>query len=141
MRPRFRITALLWLTALVAAFFLGQRSDEIASGFDRWWQVTRIRFGGEVRKNDSVVMWPRRSATINEDFAIRNVSIDNPTVCTATEVSNRQLRITPTADGKTSVHYSLPGQPRACRFDVVVENGNIADWMLTGPPSRKANGR
>jgi hypothetical protein len=140
MRPRFRISALLWLTAVVAAFFLGQRSDEIASGFNRWWQVTRIRFGGDVRKGESVVMWPRRSATINEDFKIQNVSIDNPDVCTATEVSGRQLRITPTADGKTSVHYILPGQTRPCRFDITVENGNISDWMLTGPPSRKANG-
>jgi hypothetical protein len=140
MRPRFRIASLMWLTAVVAAFFLGQRSDEIASGLNRWWQVTRVRFGGDVLENYSVVMWPRRSATINEDFKIQNVSIDNPQVCTATAISERQLRITPAADDKTCVRYMLPGQTRPCRFDIIVDNGNISDWKLSGPPNRKANG-
>jgi Pilus formation protein N terminal region len=140
MSLRFRITTLLWLTVVVVAFFVGQRSDEISSHFNRWWQVTRIRFGSEVRKGYAVVMWPPHSATINEDLTIQKVSIDNPNICTVTAVSDRQLRVTPTGNGKTSVHYILPGQATPCRFDITVENGNIADWMLTGPPRRKANG-
>lgn len=139
MRLRFRITALLWLTAIVAAFFLGRRSDEIASGFDRWWQVTRVRIGADVRDNYRVVRWPRNSATINERVRIQNVSVDDPLVCTVSEVSDRQLRITPTSNGKTSVRYTVAGQTRPSRFSVTVENGTITDWMLSRPPTPTAN--
>ena len=140
MRPRFRITTLLWITALVAAFFVGRRSDEVVSGFDRWWHVTRVRLGGDVRRNRRVVMWPRRSATINEDFAIQNVSTDNPQICTAMRVSDRQLRITPAADGETTVRYSVPGGQKPYRFHLAVKDGRIADWSLEGPVRRNVSG-
>jgi hypothetical protein len=141
MRLRFRVTALLWITAIVAVFFLGRRSEEIEAGFQRWWQVTRVRFGGDVQKGHRVVMWPRGSATINEGSTITKVSTDDPRVCTVTHVSDRQLRITPAANGQTTVRYGMPGLPKPCRFLVIVEDGRIADWTLTGslPPRAKTD--
>jgi hypothetical protein len=132
-RPRFRVSTLFWLTALVAAFFGGRRSSEIESAARRWWQVTRVRFGAEMRKREHVVMWPPNSATINEDGPVQSISADNRKVCRVTLVSDRQIRITPANDGETVVRYSLPNLPKPCEFRVVVENKRIADWILTSP--------
>jgi hypothetical protein len=130
---RFRVSSLLWLTALVAAFFCGRRSDEIESAARRWWQVTRVRFGADVRKREHVVMWPPNSATINEDRPVQSISTDNREVCRVALISDRQIRITPTSDGETVVRYSLPNLLKPCEFRVVVENNRIADWSLSSP--------
>jgi hypothetical protein len=127
--------------ALVAAFFIGGRSDEIESAAKRWWQVTRVQWGGDFRRNEHIVMWPPNSATINEDGAVQSVTIDNSEVCRVTQVSDRQIRITPTSDGETVIRYSLSILPKPCELRLVVENNKIVDWILTSPhpPSLSGN--
>jgi hypothetical protein len=130
---RFRTSSLLWLMVAVAAFFCGQRSDEISRQANKWWQVTRVWFGATANPKHRVVMWPQGSATINEQFPIQRIWIDNSKICSATMTSPRQLRVSPMSDGEAVVSYAGIGTQKPRRFEVVVENGQIVDWTLEGP--------
>jgi hypothetical protein len=129
-RPRFRISTLLWLMALLSAFFCGRRSDNIGSLTNRWWQVTRVWLGADINPKQTVVVWPIGSATINENLAIHQVQVNDPKICSATLSSSRQLRVAPQSDGKTIVKYVIGNSPKLHSFEVVVEDGRIANWGL-----------
>jgi hypothetical protein len=138
MYPKFRITTLFWLMAIVAAYFTGRRSDQIESAANQWWRVTCVRWGGEVA-NSEVVMWPRRGVTINESCEINNVSTLDPEVCTVRKTCGKQLEVSPVTDGKTLIYFD-DSDGNKHKFLLSVTNGRIdADWQLTGPPTRPAN--
>ena len=130
---RFRVTSLLWLTLVLAAFFVGRKSDDIALGFRQWWQVTRVALGSDVAQDSRVVMWPARSATINGDGIIKKYSIDDPGICRVVQISPRQLQVSPQADGQTSVRYEQTDLPGTCNFEVTIAQGRIVDWALISP--------
>jgi hypothetical protein len=108
-RPRFRVATLFWLTAVVAAFFVGRQSDQIKSLAGRWWEVTRVRFGSDPRPGYTVINWPPGSLTINENVPIHAVANSDPSIADVKLSSSRQLLIRPKAFGETRVSYTTPG--------------------------------
>jgi hypothetical protein len=132
MRPRFRISSLLWITALVAAFFCGRQSIEIQSVAQRWWQVNRVRWGASVSKVE-IVHWPPGSVTINEINNIRSATTNDPSIASPTFPAANQMCVSPKADGQTVVSYNLAGgTQRNAELKVEVLNGKVTmDWMLT----------
>lgn len=108
-RLRFRVSTFFWLMTVVAAFFVGRRSDAIKSFADNWWEVTRVWLGGDVRSGYEVSYWPPGSITVNEDVPIKAIVVGDPTVVDAKLSSPRQLRISPKSTGETIVSYTVPG--------------------------------
>ena len=131
-RMRFRTSSLLWLMALVAAFFCGRQSNEIQSLTARWWQVTRVRWGASVDQTE-FVHWPPRSLTINEINAIQAATTYDPSIASVTFAVANQMCISPKADGKTVVSYNLAGgNRRSAEMEVEILNGKVTmDWSLT----------
>jgi hypothetical protein len=131
-RPRFRLVTLFWLTAIVAAFFVGRRSDQIKSVAVRWWQVTRVRFGGDVNSEYYVVNWPPGSLTINENVPIHAVVNNYPNSIDVKLIGSRQLQISPKTFGEMSVSYTTPGntyKSRQLRLKVEPDQ-KCPDWTL-----------
>ena len=131
-RLRFRITTLLWLTVIVAAFFVGRRSGEIERAASLWWQVTRVRWGASVTKTE-IIQWPPGSITINEPNTIQKAVVYDPRITSVAFLTSNQMQISPKGDGKTTVTYTLTsGQFRNGQFDCNVERGRIgSNWGLS----------
>jgi hypothetical protein len=130
-RPRFRVTTMLWLAALIAMYFCGRRSGEIENGFNRWWQVTRVVWGADFDPNYRWVYYPRGSITINTEAPISGVRVTLSKKCKATITADRQLRVTPTENGDYSVVFRTPGRRTVHRLDVTFENGEFTDVSQT----------
>jgi Flp pilus assembly secretin CpaC len=128
--PRFRVATLLWLMALVAAFFFGRQSKEVESLARRWWAVSRVRLGANVAEPE-VINWPPGSITVNGDTAIRSVDVDDPEIVEVKFLNSRQLQVSPKSDGETWVEFKTPGGKwNGVQLRVQPENGSILDWNL-----------
>jgi hypothetical protein len=132
MRPRFRISTLFWMTVVVAAFFCGRRSHDIESSARRWWQVTRVRWGGSV-DNTEVIRWPPGSITINEPQAIQQAVNYDPKLASVAFHASNQICISPEANGDTVVSYNFAaGKYRKADFKFTINVGRIdSDWSLS----------
>jgi Flp pilus assembly secretin CpaC len=132
-RPRFRIATLFWLTAIIAAIFVGRQSYQIRSLANRWWEVTRVRFGGDVNPRYPVVNWPPGSLTINENVPIQAIINSNPNVADVRLSSSRQLQISPKAFGQARVSYKTPGgRSKSGELLVRIEaDQQYPDWTLS----------
>ena len=130
--PQFRVATLFWLMAVVAAFFVGRRSDEIKVLASNWWEVTRVRFGGHVKPGYKVAYWPLGSLTISEDVPIQALVNNDPTVVYARLSTSRQLQVSPKSLGEATVSYSLPsGKYKSARLDLKIEPGQKhPNWTL-----------
>jgi hypothetical protein len=131
-RPRFRVATLFWLMALDAAFFCGRCSDGIYGLARRWWEVTRVRLGGDTDPKWRVVNWPPRSITVNEDVPIRAVAINDASVAEISLLGSRQLCVSPKSEGEAWINFKTPdGRSRGAELHVKSENGCILDWRLS----------
>jgi hypothetical protein len=118
--------------ALVAAFFVGRRSDEIKLFASSWWEVTRVQLGADAKPGYDVICWPPGSITINEDVPIQAVVVNDPDIAEAILSAPRQLRVSPKSNGETFITYTMSGgRYTTGKLRFKPEAGELPDWTLS----------
>jgi hypothetical protein len=123
LRLRFRTSSLLWLTVVVAAFFIGQQSDEVAGRLRQLWRT--VWPGAAPYK---LVSQPDGSILITCNSGVPRVIVNNPSVCGVEPIDARRIRVTKRGDGVATVDLWLdsarPPVPQL-RLAFKVKNGKL----------------
>jgi hypothetical protein len=135
--PRFRTSSLLWLVVVVAAFFVGRQSDEIAL------QLSKLRNS----------IWPNTAAFILSQQPDGSLVFDvgptspsrriliNGTACAARRATPDSIRLTPISDGTTELKI-LQSDGSGTLIILEVKNGKFASTTNRKiPATRNASAR
>jgi hypothetical protein len=100
-RPRFRTSSLLWLTVVVAAFFVGRQSDEIGLRLAQIWQAIWPSAAAPYR----LVTQSDGSLLFSATSPVPRVQVNNPDVCSINPLSSTKVAIFPKSDGYQNIIF------------------------------------
>ena len=132
-RLRFRTASLLWLVVIVAAFFLGRQSDEIAARFAHLWQS----------KTPSPATYRLVQKTDGSlDFVslhkVTGVVYYGPRICQVNGLGTKTISVTSQEDGNTRYTFwqydVTTGSTSLVSLDLSVKNSRVT---ATENPSPK----
>jgi hypothetical protein len=118
---RFRTSTLLWLTVVVAAFFVGRQSDEIAARLSQLWPSNLpYRLIPQSDGSLLIVSRPQITGWTAGDLQLFRVTILTP----------NQTQFTAVADGNTNLtlwlHDKSTGKHSLVDLNFVIKNGRVS---------------
>ena len=128
MKPKFRISTLLWLTLAVACFFAGMSWDE-------FYERARLAMARKNVAANNVVVQAGTSVRISapSKVGIHSITVDHPLLVSAILISSTQVQLAGKTAGTTTItlrdtngvqtNYSVVVKPKATNFSSFVGIG------------------
>ena len=119
-RPRFRTSSLLWLMVVVATFFLGQRSDEIAKRivqiFGSTWPQAALSYRISGLDDGRVLLVA--------NTAMNRLQVTSPSLVYVRPLEADMIEFSPKSDGVTLVDI-WHADGRTSQFELTVAEGKV----------------
>jgi len=109
---RFRLTTLLWLMIVVAAFFGGRRSVEISP-----WATPATR-----NNTQPFNLTVGKSFQFRSNSKMPRVTVNQPSVCNVTPLSSHWIQVNAFQPGSTSIQVWSDKSNQPQLLQVVVKN-------------------
>jgi hypothetical protein len=126
MRPRFRTTSLLWLMAIVTAFFAGRQSDLMVTHLSQLWESMT---GEPIAYN--VINQPDGSILICCNSPVPRVRSSDSSICIVELIDAQRIRVKQRDDGDAAISIWMgDGTALPVIFSCGVNRGNLTrlDW-------------